>query len=39
MPLDDGMGVAFQFFALGVLWLFVSQFLLATVAWIRRLLG
>lgn len=39
MTLDDGMTVAFGFFALGVLHLFVSQMLLLTVNWIRRLVG
>lgn len=37
--IDTGMQVAADFFALGVLWLFIAEMLLLTVDWIRRLAG
>lgn len=39
MSLDDGMTVALEFFALGVLWLFVASVLLGLVDFIKRILG
>jgi hypothetical protein len=37
--MDDGIQVAFGFFALGILWLFIAQILLTLVSWVRQLLG
>lgn len=37
--MDDGFSIAAGFFALGLVWLFIAQMLLTTVAWMRRLLG
>lgn len=37
--MDDGFQVALMFFALGILWLFISQWLLAIISWIRTFIG
>jgi hypothetical protein len=37
--MDEGYQVALAFFGLGVLWLFVSQFVLAIITFIRELIG
>lgn len=39
MSLDDGMTVALEFFAVGLLWLFIASVLLGLVDFIKRLLG
>ena len=36
---DAGWQVAVYFVALGVLWLFIAQFVIGIVEWLRRLLG
>jgi len=36
---DEGLQVAAGFFALGLLWLFISQWLLLIVNWLRQLIG
>jgi hypothetical protein len=36
---DDGFTIAAGFFALGLLWLFIAQWLLSIVSFIRQLLG
>ena len=37
--MDDGFMVAAGFFALGILWLFIGQWVLSIVSFIRQLLG
>lgn len=39
MSIDDGMTVALEFFALGLLWLFIASVLLGLVDFIKRILG
>jgi len=39
MSVDDGFNVALQFFALGILWLFIIQFVMAIIGWMVDLLG
>lgn len=39
MSIDDGMKIAFEFFGLGILWLFVASMLLGLVDFIKRVLG
>jgi len=37
--MDDGFTVAAGFFGLGLLWLFIAQFLMVIVSWVRQLVG
>ena len=37
--MDDGLTIAAGFFSLGILWLLISQLLLLSINWMRRLLG
>jgi hypothetical protein len=37
--MDDGFTIAAGFFSLGILWLFIGQWLLSIVSFIRQLLG
>ena len=37
--MDDGFNVAMQFFALGLLWLFIGGVLLTAINWLRQLVG
>jgi hypothetical protein len=37
--LELGWQMAVGFFVVGVLWLFISQMLLLTVNWVRRMVG
>lgn len=37
--MDDGFQIAVEFFALGLLWLFIAQFVLAIISFVRQLIG
>jgi len=37
--MDEGFTIAAGFFSLGILWLFISQWLMSIVSFIRQLLG
>lgn len=37
--LDDGITLAFGFFALGILFLFICTFIFGIVEWVRELIG
>jgi hypothetical protein len=36
---DEGLTIAAGFFALGLLWLFIGQWVLSIVSFLRQLLG
>lgn len=37
--MDDGFQVALGFFALGLLWLVIVQFVVGIMEWVRKLIG
>jgi hypothetical protein len=37
--MDEGVQISLGFFAVGILWLFIAQWLLAIISFLRQLLG